>query len=93
MNWMLHLSLAFLLVVVIVALFLYQKWLENHSDRYIHLHGDSRDAKFLQAQAAQAKRLDTIARAKTIAIIVLIVYVLAVAGFAAYTAWNSGGGA
>lgn len=91
MNWMLHLTLALVLLVVIVALFLYQKWLENHSDRYIHLHGDSRDAKFLEAQAVQAKRLETISRAKTIAIIVLILYVLAVAGLAAYTAWNSGG--
>ena len=55
MNWVLHLTLSGVIVVIIVALFLYQRWLENHSDRYIHLHGDTHDAKVLETLAAQAK--------------------------------------
>ena len=78
-------------MVVIVALFLYQKWLENHSDRYIHLHGDSRDSKFLETQALQAKRLDTVAKIKNVLIIVLIVYIVAVVAIDIYTAWNNTG--
>ncbi|MBV9301120.1 MAG: hypothetical protein JOY62_12170 [Acidobacteriaceae bacterium] len=92
MNWTLHLILWGVIVAIIVAFFLYQRWLENHSDRYIHLHGDTRDAKFLEAQSAQAKRMDTVAKVKNALIIVLIVYVLAVAGIGVYMAWNNTGG-
>ena len=41
MNLTLHLVLCGVLIAIVVALFLYQRWLENHSDHYIHLHSDS----------------------------------------------------
>jgi len=90
MTLMMQLIVCGFLVVVIVALFLYQRWLENHSDHYIHLHGEQ-SSKVVTAQTAQAKRLDTIAKVKNGLIILTIIYVLAMIGIAAYTAWNNTG--
>jgi multisubunit Na+/H+ antiporter MnhB subunit len=91
MNLTLNLILCGVLVAIVVVLFLYQRWLENHSDHYIHLHSDSHDSSVVNAQAAQAKRLDTIAKIKNGLIVAVILYLLAIAGIAVYTAWNNQG--
>jgi hypothetical protein len=91
MNFMLNLILCGVLVVIIVALLLYQRWLENHSDHYIHLHSDSHDANVVNAQTTQAKRLDTVAKVKNGLIVAVILYLLAIAGIAVYSAWNNTG--
>jgi hypothetical protein len=79
------------LIAIIVALFLYQRWLENHSDHYIHLHSDSHDSSVVTSQAAQAKRLDTVAKVKNGLIVAVILYLLAIGAIAVYTAWNNTG--
>ncbi len=91
MNMVLNLIICGILVVIAVALFLYQRWLENHSDHYIHLHSDSHDVSVVNAQAAQAKRLDTVAKIKNGLIVAIILYLLAIAGIAVYNAWNTTG--
>jgi uncharacterized protein YxeA len=91
MNLTLHLIVCGVLIVIIVALFLYQRWLENHSDHYIHLHSDSHDTSVVTSQAAQGKRLDTIAKIKNGLIVAVILYLLAIAAIAVYTAWNNTG--
>jgi multisubunit Na+/H+ antiporter MnhB subunit len=91
MNLTLNLIMCGVLVAIVVALFLYQRWLENHSDHYIHLHSDSHDANVVNAQATQAKRLDTVAKVKNGLMVAVILYLLAIAGIAVYTAWNSSG--
>ena len=79
------------LIAIIVALFLYQRWLENHSDHYIHLHSDSHDSSVVTSQAAQAKRLDAVAKIKNGLIVAVILYLLAIGAIAVYTAWNNTG--
>ena len=91
MNMVLNLSLCGVLVVIAVALFLYQRWLENHMDHYIHLHADSHDANAVNTQSAQGKRLDTVSKVKNGVIVAIILYLLAIGGIAAYTAWNNTG--
>lgn len=91
MNITLNLIMCGVLVAIVVALFLYQRWLENHSDHYIHLHGDSHDSNVVTSQATQAKRLDTVAKIKNGLIVAVILYLLAIAGIAVYTAWNNTG--
>jgi multisubunit Na+/H+ antiporter MnhB subunit len=91
MNLMLHLILCAVLIAIVVALLLYQRWLENHSDHYIHLHGDTHDASVVNAQTVQAKRLETVGKVKNGLIVALILYLLAIGGIAAYTAWNNTG--
>jgi hypothetical protein len=91
MNFTLNLVLCGVLVAIVVALFLYQRWLENHADHYIHLHGDSHDANVIATQAAQAKRLETVAKIKNGLIIAVILYLLAIGGIAVYSAWNRTG--
>jgi uncharacterized protein YxeA len=92
MNFTLHLILCGVLIAIVVALFLYQRWLENHSDHYIHLHSDTHDSSVVSAQSAQAKRLDTVAKIKNGLIVAVILYLVAIAGIAAYTAWNNTAG-
>jgi multisubunit Na+/H+ antiporter MnhB subunit len=89
MNLALHLILCGVLVAIVVALFLYQRWLENHSDHYIHLHSDTHDSSVVSTQAAQAKRLDTVAKIKNGLIVAVILYLVAIGAIAAYTAWNN----
>jgi hypothetical protein len=87
----LHLTVCGVLIAIVVALFLYQRWLENHSDHYIHLHSDSHDSSVVSTQTSQAKRLDIVAKIKNGLIVAVILYLLAIGGIAAYTAWNNPG--
>jgi multisubunit Na+/H+ antiporter MnhB subunit len=91
MNLTLHLIFCGVLVAIVVLLFLYQRWLENHSDHYIHLHSDTHDSSVVSTQVTQAKRLETIAKIKNGLIVAIILYLLAIGGIAAYTAWNNTG--
>jgi uncharacterized protein (UPF0333 family) len=90
-NLTFHLSLWGILVLAVIALFLYRRWLENHDDPYIHLHNDSHDSSIITAQNAAAKRLDTVDKLKNGLLIAVIVYALAILGIVAYVAWNTPG--
>ncbi|HEY6988358.1 MAG TPA: hypothetical protein VH369_08240 [Bryobacteraceae bacterium] len=91
MNLTFHLSLWGILLLVVIGLFIYRRWLENHDDPYIHLHNDSHDSSIITSQNAAAKRLDTIDKLKNGLLIAVIVYALAIAGIVGYIAWNTPG--
>jgi hypothetical protein len=89
MNFILHLSLFGTLTAVLVGIYIYRHWLENHDDPYIHLHNDSHDEGIINAQQTMGRRLDTIDKVKNGLLVATIVYALAIAGMGVYWAWNS----
>ena len=91
MNLTFHLSLWGILLLAVIALFIYRRWLENHDDPYIHLHNDSHDSTIITSQNAAAKRLDTIDKLKNGLLIAVIVYAFAILGIVGYIAWNNPG--
>ena len=91
MNLTFHLSLWGILLLVVIGLFLYRRWLENHDDPYIHLHNDSHDSSIITSQSAAAKRLDIVDKLKNGLLIAVIVYALAIAGIVGYIAWSTPG--
>ncbi|MBV8073702.1 MAG: hypothetical protein JO270_27665 [Acidobacteriaceae bacterium] len=91
MNLTIHLIVCAVLVLVVVGLFLYHRWLENHGDPYIHLHNDQHDTSVVTSQTAMGKRIESIDKIKNGLLIAVILYALAIAGMAIYNAWNSPG--
>ena len=91
MNLTVHLIVWGCLLVIVIALFLYHRWLENHDDHYIHLHADSHDSSIVTGQTTMAKRIDTLDKLKNGLLIAVIVYAIAIAGIAIYGAWNNPG--
>jgi hypothetical protein len=90
-NLTVHMSLCGILALVVVALFVYRRWLENHDDPYIHLHNDSHDSSIVTSQSAAAKRLDVVDKVKNGLLVAVIVYILAIVAMIAYVAWNNPG--
>ena len=91
MNLTVHLIVCAVLVVVVVCLFIYHRWLENHEDHYIHLHSDSHDANIVSTQSVMHKRIASVDKIKNGLLIAVILYALAIAGMAVYNAWNNAG--
>lgn len=90
-NLILNISLCGVLVLVAVGVGLYRRWLENHCDNYLHLHNDSHDTTLVTTQASMCKRLETLTKLRTAVIVAVILYAVAIAAFAIYTAWNNPG--
>jgi len=90
-NLTFHLGLCGFLALVVVALFVYRRWLENHDDPYIHLHNDSHDSSIITAQNSAAKRLDVVDKVKNGLLVAVILYVFAIIAMVAYVAWNNPG--
>lgn len=78
-------------MLVVVGLFIYHHWLENHEDHYIHLHSDSHDSDIVSTQTVMQKRIASVEKIKNGLLIATILYALAIAGMAIYNAWNSPG--
>jgi late competence protein required for DNA uptake (superfamily II DNA/RNA helicase) len=91
MNYTFHILLCGVLLLVTVALYIYRHWLENHGDHYIHLHNDSHDSAVISSQAAMCKRCETVDKIKYATLTATILYAVAIAGMAAYQAWNQPG--
>lgn len=91
MNLILNMSICGALILVTLAVGLYRKRLENQCDNYLHLHNDSHDATLVTTQAAVCKRLEAVGKTRTALIVAVILYILAIAVFAVYTAWNNQG--
>ena len=91
MNLILHLIVCGILVLIVIALFLYHRWLEIHDDPYIHLHADAHDSSIITGQTTMAKRLDAIDKLKNGLLVAVILYALAIAAIAIYVGWNSPG--
>jgi hypothetical protein len=91
MNLILNLSLCGVLILAAVAAGIYRKYLEDHCDHYLHLHGDTHDAGVIDAQSAMCKRIETIDKVKVGLIVAAVAYGVAIAAFATYNAWNTSG--
>jgi hypothetical protein len=89
MNVITYLITWGILALIVIALFVYHRWLENHEDHYIHLHGDGHDAAIVGSQTTVAKRIAMVDKLKNALLVALIVYALAIAGLATYAAWNA----
>ncbi len=89
MNLTFHIVAWVVLLLAVAGLYLYRKWLEDHDDHYIHLHNDAHDASIVTSQSALGKRLEMVEKAKNIALALVILYGLAIAGIAAYLGWNT----
>lgn len=79
------------LAAIVVGLYIYHHWLENHEDHYIHLHTDVHDAAIVTSQTSVAKRIAMVDKLKTSLLIALIVYAIVVAAVAGYVSWNAQG--
>ncbi len=91
MNLMLNLIFCGVLVLLAIGVALYRKWLEDHCDHYIHLHNDTHDSSVVTDQSALCRRIEVMDKLKTGLIVAIVVYALAIAGWATYSAWNTSG--
>jgi hypothetical protein len=89
MNLMIHISLFGVLTALLVAVYIYRHWLENHDDHYIHLHDDSHDDSIIVSQTTMGRRLETIDKVKNALLAATIVYAVAIAAMGVYVAWTS----
>lgn len=87
MNVGLHLTICGVLVFILVASFLYRKFIDVHDDHNIHLTGSSTDARIINTQVEHAKRIETLDRVNIYLSIVVVLYLLAIGIMAAYTGW------
>ncbi len=91
MNLALNLVLLGVLVALAVAAGIYRKWMEDHCDNYLHLHSDTHDSALVSAQSNICKKLEVLDKVRTALIVAVIVYAVAIAGFATYNAWIRSG--
>jgi hypothetical protein len=89
MNLAVHITICCVLIVAIVGLMLYKKWLEDYCDHNIHLHNDSHDSTIITAQAAECRRIELIDKTKNYLIAAVCIYALAIIAVATYSAWNA----
>lgn len=88
MNYVFHISLCSVFLILTVALYIYRHWLDNHSDHYIHLHNDQHDSTIINSQQAICKHCETVDKFKYGALIATIVYGVAIGAIAIFEAWN-----
>ncbi|HEY3940179.1 MAG TPA: hypothetical protein VGL97_22320 [Bryobacteraceae bacterium] len=89
MNLNFHLILCGILALIVIALFVYRRWVENHDDPYIHLHNDSHDSSIITSQTTMGKRLEAIDKVKNGLLIAVVLYALAIVAMGIYIAWNT----
>jgi hypothetical protein len=84
-----HLILMGVLALVVGTLFMYRRWIDGHEDHNIHLHNNPSEAQIIHTQEDAAKKLDMLEKAIRYLTIALIVYGVAIAGYASYVEWIS----
>ncbi len=89
MNLTVHLAVVGLLALVLFAIWMYRKWLDDHEDHNIHLHNTASDSNVIMTQQSINKRLEVLERAIYYLTFVVIAYGLFVAGMAIYNAWQA----
>jgi len=87
MNVGLHLTALGVLVFILIASFLYRKFIDVHDDHNIHLTGSTTDARIINTQVQHAKRIEMLDRLNIYLSIVVVLYLLAIGIMAAYTGW------
>ncbi len=89
MNLTFNLIMCGVLVAVTVGVGIYRKWMEDHCDNYIHLR--SHESTLISTQAAVCKKIGVLDKVRTGLIVAVILYAVAIAGFATYDAWLKSG--
>jgi len=84
-----HFALLAVLILAVLAMFMYRRRIEDHDDHNIHLHNTAGDSQIIHLQEDMAKRLETVEKAIRYLIIAAVVYGLAIAAYASYSAWTS----
>lgn len=87
MNVTLHLAICGVLVLFLVASFLYRKFIDDHDDHNIHLTNTATDARILTTQMAHARRIEMLDRLNKYLSVAVILYLIAIGLMAAYTGW------
>ncbi len=91
MNLVVHVAVLTLLAVVLFAVWMYRKWLDDHEDHNIHLRNTASDTNTIVVQENINKRLEMLEKTIRYLTIIVIVYAVVVAGVAIYNGWNSSG--
>ena len=89
MNVIVHLVICGLLVMVLVASFLYRKFIDDHDDHNIHLGANAIDLRVIDTQVQHTKRIEALGTLIKYLTIVVILYLIAIAGMASYSAWTA----
>ena len=89
MNVIMHLIICGLLVLVLVASFLYRKFIDDHDDHNIHLGANAIDLRVIDTQVQHSKKIEVLDKLNKYLTIVVILYLIAIAGIASYAAWTA----
>jgi len=87
MNVILHLAVCGALVCLLIASFLYRKFIDDHDDHNIHLTNSSSDVRTLTTQVEHAKRIEILDKLNKYLSVVVILYLIAIGMMAAYVGW------
>lgn len=90
MNIEFHLTIIGVLAAALIGVFFYRKWLEDHCDHYIHLHGTSTDAKIVGLQECEERRVQMLDRVNKYLIAAIAVYSVGLVAVSAYKAITAG---
>ena len=84
-----NLILIGVLALVVGAMFMYRRWIEDHDDHNIHLHNNPTEAQIIHMQEDAAKKLEMVEKAIRYLTVALVVYGVVIAAYASYTEWIS----
>ena len=92
MNLTLHLAICGILLLILVASFLYRKFIDDHDDHNIHLSGNTSDVRVINTQVEHAKRIEMLDKLNKALLVVVVAYLIVIGVLAAYTSWSASPG-
>ena len=90
MSVALNLSICGFLVLVLIASFLYRKFIDDRDDHNIHLANTNTDVRTITTQVEHARRIELLDTLNKYLSIVVVVYLIVIGLLAAYTSWSTG---
>jgi flagellar biogenesis protein FliO len=92
MNLTLHLAICGILLLILVASFLYRKFIDDHDDHNIHLSGNTTDVRVINTQVEHAKRIEMLDKLNKVLLVVVVAYLIVIGVLAAYISWSASPG-
>ncbi len=86
MNVNMHLAICGVLLLLLIVSFLYRKFLDDHEDHNIHLSNPT-DVRAISLHESHCKRIEQLGTLNKYLSIVIVLYLIAIGVFAAYTGW------
>ena len=74
MHLILNLAICGILLLILVASFLYRKFIDDHDDHNIHLSGTTSDVRVISTQVEHARRIEMLDKVNKVLMVVVIVY-------------------